>query len=378
MQNLKSKIKMEMRKVIFNPKQLTLVLIFLLGPSMLVGGVAELSKEFEKTLTLASSDGIELKNTLGDVHINTVEGNQFSITAEIKVEAKDAAVAQKLLDRLNIEYKQSGSKHIFKADHGGEVKSMNYSKGQKKIVYKDGFKANVKKYSVEITMSMPRNNSLAVQQSFNDLYLGDMDAPVELELKHANFKIGKLNSAPNLNFKFSNGEVASLTNGKLNAEYTNMSLRDEGKLELNSKFSNISIDHAKQLSGNNAYDNLDIDELGDLLSVAKFSNFEIETLSGGIEADLEYGGIEVKRLKSTFTGVDFKGKFADIELKLDHGTSFNFNITHKHSGIDLPSGLTKHKEGPPGGTQVIEGGNGGNMIQTNTKYGSVEIKLEPN
>ena len=84
----------------------------------------EYSRNFDKTVTLASGQGVRLEHRMGNVNLRTHAGRDVVVHASIRVSASNDTEAKRVAEQIRIEVAPAGSALVIrteypKEEHGG-------------------------------------------------------------------------------------------------------------------------------------------------------------------------------------------------------------------------------------------------------------------
>lgn len=319
----------------------------------------EFKKEWHQTYAINADATFKLTNKFGNVHITTWDQNSIQVDVQISVDMKSESKAQAALEKIEIKDESSASQVEIETDFGSVKGDENTD------------------LSVDYTIKLPKSVHLDLRNDFGDLFVGSMDESAEIRVDYGSFRAEELAGNSNkLTLKFSAGEVDAF-NGEIEVEYGAVSLDNANALKIRSSFSALDIDHVESLDVKSQYDALEIDEIGSLKLDANFTTTEVDELSTMLDADVEYGGLEVDKVSSNFKSIEVDAEFGGIEISFEDGASYTFNASANMGDIDYPSSmkitdqsqeiLSKEVSGTMGSSP------GSRTVKITAKHGAIEI-----
>lgn len=261
------------------------------------------NKAVNKSYSVSSSDKLKIQNSFGDVQVRTWNKNEIKVDVSIEVSANSEALAQKIIDKINIADTKSGGDISFKTSING----INNTKGEKSTM------------KVNYDISMPASNPLVISNEFGATVVPDYKGEVDLSSKFGSLTTGALGNVKSVNVEFGKAKIESITNGPVSIKYSSA---DIGKLSGNVKL-NLEFSSATKINIDNSLTGLD----------AKISystvNFKPSVeLSASYTISTSFGSFK-NRTNIKFDGDDDDG---DKGPKFDHnynGKSGSGNISVK-------------------------------------------------
>ena len=175
------------------------------------------NKAVNKSYTVSSSDKLTIQNSFGDVQVHTWAKNEIKIDVTVEVSANSEAVAQRIIDGINVADSKSGGDISFKTS----IKGANTSKNEKTTM------------KVNYEISMPSSNPLNITNEFGAIVLSDFKGEVELTSKFGSLTTGTLSNVKRVSVEFGKAKIESVSNGVINGEFSSLEIGNlSGKIEL--------------------------------------------------------------------------------------------------------------------------------------------------
>lgn len=260
------------------------------------------NKAVNKSYNVSSSDKLKIQNSFGKVDVHTWNKNEIKVDVTVEVSANSEALAQKIIDGINIEDTKSGGDISFKTS----MKGVNNSKGEKSTM------------KVNYDISMPAGNPLQISNEFGGTVLPDFKGEVDLSSKFGSLTTGALGNVKSVNVEFGKAKIESITNGPVTIKYSSA---DIGKLAGNIKL-NLEFSSATKINIDNSLTGLDA-------KVAYSTvNFKPTVeLSASYTISTSFGDFKNR------TNVKFDG---DDEDKNDRGPKFDHSYNGKSGNGSVP------------------------------------------
>jgi len=190
------------------------------------------NKSVNKSYNVSSSDKLKIENSFGDVNVHTWNKNEIKVDVSIEVSANTEALAQKMIDRINVADSKSGGDISFKTS----IKDINNSKGEKSTM------------KINYEISMPASNPLNLSNEFGSTVIPDFKGEVDLNSKFGSLTTGSLTNVKVLNVEFGKAKIESASGGSVSIKYSSAEVdKLVGNVKLNLEFSSatkINIDNS--------------------------------------------------------------------------------------------------------------------------------------
>ncbi|MCK5370553.1 MAG: hypothetical protein KAQ62_18450, partial [Cyclobacteriaceae bacterium] len=151
----------------------------------------KLSKSINKTFEVSDDLNLEVINKYGNVIIDTWPRNEVSLKIEIIAYGKDGNTAEKLMDRVEFDFK-----------HSNDFLEIESVFDRKKSFFKDLVNAvgdysasllSKHKLQVNYELNIPESTaSITIDNRFGDIHLGDVKGRLNIKLAHGNLRANKI------------------------------------------------------------------------------------------------------------------------------------------------------------------------------------------
>ena len=367
-------------------KKLEILLFLVTIPfTMFSPGKAETTKEIEKTWNIDSSTKVILHNKYGKMDIKTWDKDMVDIKIVITVKTKDKDDAQKVFDRIKINFSEGND--FVKAETDIEKKKKGYFDWFSSWTEDD--------YSIDWLVYMPKENNLTLKNKYGNTHVMEMDGDLNLEIKYGDLFLDKSNGDMalqlgyghskidyfnNANIEIKYSELDMIKGQKLNADtkYSEIDIENVDVVVLNSKYDEFSLGTINNLVLNTKYSEIDIKEVGSAIIEARYTDFDIKKLNNKAIIDSEYGDLEILWINNNFEEINIEGRYTEIELKLDKGANFVGNFIATYGDIQVPNHFTTTISDKKSNTNSIQGylgsSNAKSSITIKSEYQNIIIK----
>jgi len=285
------------------------------------------TKAVNKSYNVSSSDKLDIQNSFGSVEVHTWNKNEIKVDVNIEVSATTDALAQRIIDRINIEDEKNGRGISFKTSMKDNNQNNNNNKDEKSTMH------------INYTISMPAGNPLTVKNEFGSTTIPDFNGEVDLTSKFGSLTTGNLSSIKAINVEFGKATLTNISSAPVNIKFSKAVISKlSGSVKLNLEFcSNVRLSLDNNLTGldlKTSYSTVNLKPLGNLqasynistsfgsfknTSDVKFSSDEDAGRDRGPKFDYEYSGksgsgnVPVK-VKSSF-GKIILGEASEEDMK---------------------------------------------------------------
>jgi len=265
----------------------------------------ELVKEFD----VNSDATIILHNKNGNVVIDTWDQNKVEFIATITVKAKDESNMQKVVDAF-ISMKIEGNRNVVDINTRFYESSQGTFGNKYKLKLITGEKAEIKDYSTEYVLTVPKTVKLSIENKYNDVLIDDMDGETVLNIYDGGLTAGNFSNTLKLNLRYSEAHIKSTGPATFEIYDSDLVLENvEGDLDISSKYSTISGRNANNVYIDSYDDDIYLQDLQELEGSCRYSNIET-----GNQADvkLEMYDSYLKAVK--VNDVRIKSKYSQFKI----------------------------------------------------------------
>ena len=294
----------------------------------------KLTKSINKDFDIRGKLNLEITNKYGSVIIDTWDKDEVSLKIEILAYGKDENAADKLLNRVEFDFKHS--------DDFLEVESVF---DRKKSFFKDLVNAvgdysasllSKHKLQVNYELNIPEStSSVAVNNRFGDVHIGGMNGRVNVSLAHGNLKVDELRDYARINLNYGKAKIKKINEVNMTLKGAEFEVGFVGKINLNSSSSTILIENALDLDLESTNDKIEIKEVSDLSGTANFTEMKISHLTERCRLNQNYGEMKITNVNEEFVSIRLNGKSTDYALNFSDGSSFETKIYARDDKLNI-------------------------------------------
>lgn len=298
------------------------------------------TKEIKKEFSVLPDTRIEITNKYGKIELNTWEKDSVIIEVRIKVEEKKLSKLEKAIDAIEFDFTKSDHFLIAKTKVGQNKSSL----GKELVKFKETVLQSDANIQIDYTVWLPANNELKVENKFGDIFIGDYNGEVDLNLSNGNLKSHNFYGKLNLTLSFADATINTIASATMDCNFSEVYIKKAESLRTTSKSTKFEILEINELDASSRRDNFRI-KLIDLLDAqGSFSNFRISELTDRLELRADYGDLDIDNTSSDFSLIFIESKSTDINLYFNEKSQFDFEITTTKTELDLCREMTVEEE----------------------------------
>ncbi len=317
-------------------------------------GAQTLKKDFHKESSTTSSSELKIDNQFGNITVTDWDQNKVVIDVNVEVTAADESKAQKMLDKINVEFKEEGSLISAKTKMGEDGKSNLKNE-----------KGNKQSFRIDYTVKCPKSIKLSLDNQFGDMIIGSLTGSFSADLQFGSLNAVSLTGQETkIDAQFGIVTIGTMKDGKFDIQHCEaMKISEGGNLVVDAQFTKIEIGTLTSLKADLNHSEVDMEALTDMLKLdANFGNTKIGNVSAG------------------FKSIDVEQNMGDLTIGIDPKAGYTLTAEVNMGSLKVPDGMKLYKEKEsdiPGITaEKVSGtfGNGSSTIRIDCNMGSVRIK----
>ncbi|MDH7446547.1 hypothetical protein [Aquimarina sp. 2201CG14-23] len=353
-------------------------LVFLIPAITLGNGDTKMKGKYTKEKSLkkeysVNSDALlKISNDYGNLDVTSWNENRVVLEINIKVNGNDEEKVLKKLENIDVVFEASSQLVSARTTFNKEGKSW-WSK------FSDSWSGNNLKMEINYTIKVPITNSIDLNNDYGSITLDKINGDAKINCDYGQIIIGDLmGNESYINIDYTNNStINSMKNGKINADYSDFTLKKGGQIQLNADYTQSKITAVKTLNYNCDYGSLKVENVGEFRGNGDYLDTNIGNVSSGVNINSDYGSIQIKNLESTTKNVNIRTDYTGVSIGYESSLNFDFVIKTSYGSINLDDGINimkKNKENSSKNYQGYHGQkNSGNTINISTSYGGVKL-----
>jgi len=334
-----------MKQLYFKPG---LVLILLVASATILNAQS-LKKDFHKEYQAGASTELIIENQFGNVIVQEWDQNKILIDVNVEVSADNQDIAQKLLDRIVVNFKEEGNKFLAITDMKKE----------------ESIKGKNLKFEINYTVKCPKSQNLSIENQFGDVGLGSLTGPVDLEVQFGSINAVSLTGTETtIELQFGKATINELKNASVELQHCELvQISSCSALEIEAQFSELKIGKIDKLDGEFEHCTTVIEQLTDALTL-----------------DASMGSLEVMNVAAGFSLVEIEQSMGEVKLVMDPKAGYKLTAEASMGKISVPDGFKATKKNIGVGHEDLgskvtgTAGDGKGMVKISASMGSIKIK----
>ena len=328
-------------------------------------------KKIHKEYDVNADASLLVNNSFGNVNIVTWNQNKTVIDVVITTNGNNEEKVLEKLNTITVDFAANGSAISAKTRFTKNKEKWNSWWGKSK---------NNVAAEINYTIKMPITNSLNVSNDYGTITIDKLEGQAMISCDYGQLIIGDLMAENNqLNFDHSsNSTIRYIKSGKINADYSGLTLDKAEEVQINSDHSKNQIGEVANLNYNNDYGAITVDKAGNVIGRGDHISHNFGILTGSLNINTDFGGVRVARVENTCRDITIRSEYAPIKLGLAEGYNFNFIANLNYTGFKGKEILIFTKKHESNSDMLYEGyygsKNSGNTININANYGGITLR----
>lgn len=276
-----------------------------------------------RSMKVSSNVYLEIDNQYGNVEIESISGDSLIIDVTIRVIGDDMEDVEELMDLINVNIRETSS-YVLVETLWAEDASF-FKKSLLDLTQTFGSKDLIQ---VDYKIQVPRNLAIEINNRFGDVYMGDHDGPVELDLSYGDFRAHKLTHVKSMKAKYGKLKVKEMGGAaRLDVKFMDSVEIDEAEeVHIKSTSSDIEIERVGKLHLNCTHDEIRVEEAGEVTGVISLTDLEIDELTGKLDLTTKYGELNIRNVDSDVELVNIEGAYTDFQIGFSPAFSSKYTV----------------------------------------------------
>lgn len=380
---------MKLRKFKSSPMQQVFLLCLVLFGATATTGWAngpeqEFTKKINREFSTTANGMTALYNKYGKVNVNTWDKNNVKIDITIIVNASNQRDADKIFDRINVNFTNTA----------GYVKAETMMDSEGKTWW-PGPGSTCQDFKINYEVWMPLGNQLDLKNKYGNSYVSTLNGKLTADIRYGDLRTESVNNDANLSIAYGKATMAKVRNLSGSLSYSGLVLTDGVDIQMDTKYSEIQVDNANGIRVTSKYDDFNLGSIQDLRVQTKYANLRVRnagaafltaqytdvnigSISGTVDADLTYGSLKVGALARNFSEAKIVGKYTDVKMNVESGAAFRFDAEGTHTDFTTPTGATIKRRDDQGSRSSVAGfvgnANAPGLVTARLTYGDFVLK----
>lgn len=351
------------------------IIVLLISPTALVAGGGQLKgkhtkeKTIKKEYDVDASALLKVKNSYGNITLNSWDQNRIEIEVHIKTNGNNEEKVQRRLDEIDVEFEASSSMVSAKTLFNKQGNSWGWNWGRKNNV-------NVQ---VNYTIKLPVKNSINLSNDYGSIKIDRIDGHAKISCDYGRLDIGELRGRNNqLNFDYtSKSSIEYINSAEITADYSGFVIEKAGDIVLRADYTNSTINQMGNLDYSTDYGNLEVGEAENVQGNGDYIKVNLGTVHGNVDINADYGSIHIDRMAEDAGNVSIRTDYTGIKLGYHSNYNFDFEITAEYAGVsgkdDFEINISKERSKERYYKGYYGSENSGNTVNITSDYGSISF-----
>ena len=340
------------------------------------------TKTIKKQFNINPNGRASIDNQMGNIRIETWEQNAVRVSITIKVNARNEERAQTIMDRVDFSF--DNTRDYVNVSTEIEGNSWSWKKGGDKH----------ETFQVNYLITAPKSLVFNLENRYGSITTPHLDGPLTVSNAYGDVRLGDVKTDLNLELNYGNGQGGSATRvrgelhyfkyGMQRAEevsienrYGTLRANEIGKLTTDSRYGHYELGNVSTLIYSGRYDRFDIDRVDRVTFDGQFSNLECRQVRDELNLNMEYGSARVDQLQRGFSAVNIAGNYADCQIIVEDGASFQLDAEAEFAGVRYPRNMEVTREVEKGTSHHVKAYNGTpnarSVIRVRLDYGGLRL-----
>lgn len=316
--------------------------LFVISLYSITGNAQTFEKKRNIYRSYKISDGmkVDVSNKYGNIEIKHWEKDSVRFEIKMVGSAKTKDKLAKLMSLISFEFSNTSNTIKATTTVGSSSNDlMSELQNLSDAIFTIGSQAKI-----NYMVYLPAANPLKIENSFGDVYLGNMTQAFQIDLAHGDLRAGYLKSTSKITQRFGKASIKFLKDAELDMSFAELDLNKAEKVKLVSKSTKYNIKEIDLLIIESRKDEFNIDIAKTIEGNSTFSKFKIENFTTKIDLVTKLGSINLDEVSKYFSGIYIKSEYTDMTFTFESDASYSFYLTHSELELRLPSDITNVTE----------------------------------
>ena len=353
-----------------------LIIPLLMCKAALSQGNTEI-RSFIKTMPAGRETMLAVTNKYGTVQVTNWKKDSVMIRSEIKAVASGKEKMEKMFDGVKINMTETKYQINAETSFSQNIGMVfeNFKGMTSKLITYDS------RVEINYYINVPEYINLKIDNKYGDVYMEDNSGELSLVVSNGSFRASAIGKDANLTLTFCNADIGSMTSGKIEASFSEISAGNMGDVTISSISSKYEIRKAGSLKLESRRDKFNIENISSIRGTSYFTDFRLRDLRQEATLSTRYGNIDVMKIGQGFSSINLNSGYTDISLEFEPGTSYDLDVRHQNSFLVITDRNAKtekkvinddRKEYVTTGSVGKSGGNA--MVRIDATHGDIYLK----
>lgn len=346
--------------------------VILLAPTLLLAhpdqGRYKKERVIKKSFEVNATALLKVDNAYGNLTMTTWDKNTIEMVITIKADGNNEEKVINKIEGVDFDFSSSSSMVSAKTLFNNNRRGWNWNWGNSNV-----------NLSVHYTIKLPVTNAVDLENDYGNIYLDRLEGHAKIDCDYGRIEIGSLlGERNNLNFDYtSKSSIAFIKSGKIDADYSGMTIEKAGDLTINTDYSSITVHQMKNVSYDSDYGSIEIGEAHHVDGVGDYISTKLGVLHGNVSIDADYGSVKIEEMAADAGNLSINSDYTGIKIGYSKDYNFTFEIDTKYAGVSgkdyFEMSISKEKSSERYFKGYHGSANAKNTVWINSKYGGVSF-----
>ena len=357
-----------------NFKKISMAIGLLLCASLSFGQDPYMAeRKLKKSYPANTGSYVELSNQYGDVEILAWAKDSVRIEVTVRTYSQKYEWRTEMLESINVDFTRTSGFIIVETAWGADANIW------RKNTYAVSKEFGTNRIEVNYKVWMPVTMPLEISNRFGNVFMGNHEAELKVDVEHGDFRARNLNNVRSLDVRYGKVKINELLKGQVDlGSGSTFDLDKGGDLMISSSSSQIEIDQVNSLNISSKHDDLFIERPISVNGSFNLSDLKIGRLKKDLKATCKYGSVRIQEVSAEADRVSIDGTKTSIVLGLpvDFAGRFDMdvdgeqNLSYPKEMFIVSANLNEEKRLNVQGSM---GKDAGTLISISSTSGAVKI-----
>ena len=296
------------------------LLLGLAGSVQAQNGRYEKEKTIAKSFKVDSRTTVEVTNKYGRVDVKNWAKDSVRFEIAIKAIGRKEGDVIDMMNYASFDLEQSVGYVTAETQFGQSLS------GLKREIFELKGELSNQKITIDYTVYAPARCRLTINNKFGDVYLGDVESDLRVNLSHGDFRAHSIKKGKKLELSYGSAFIDFIEEAELELQAYTLEVAEAEELRMNSRASEVTIDDINILEVEARNDKYSIAKSKKITGNLNLTNLKVRELTGKVDLLTRYGAVEIRKVSPKFRELNLYGEYTDFTLGFSEADNFKFRV----------------------------------------------------
>jgi hypothetical protein len=285
----------------------------------------EESRSVKRSFPIDNNSYVEIENKYGRVEIATWDKDSVLFEVEINVKSDDSRDLDEMIAMIQVDFTTSTGFILAKTSWADEVSFFRQQ------IYKIGREfGSDERIEINYLVHIPSYVPMDIKNSFGDVFIGDYQGDLEIEISHGDLRGRNIRKLKNLTASYGKVKISEIGTGRLDLSYVKSAEFDTADdLYIKSTSSEIEIERVNKVQLNSRHDEIVFGEVTDISGFSTLTDFDIGLLVDRMDITSKMGEVRVREVGQSAQLINLEGNNTNYQLTFSpfFASGFDVNVS---------------------------------------------------